>query len=108
MNSELAAIGDPASGRIYLLDRTQFAKIWRQQYVPIFRANDRITTEQATDYLQRLGYLSQPSPDLHQALRRFQTAVGIATTGELDPQTVLLLTGPFLQGVPTLIPNQVP
>lgn len=108
MNSELVAIGDPAIGKIYTLNQTQFARIWRQQYVPIFRASDRaLTLEQATDYLQRLGYLSQPSQDLSRAIRRFQTAVGIVTTGELDPQTVLLLTGPFLQGVPTLAPDQV-
>jgi predicted double-glycine peptidase len=107
MNSELVVIGDPASGKIYMLNQTQFAKIWRQQYVPIFRAGDRnLTAEQATDYLQRLGYLSKPSQDLSRALRRFQAAVGIATTGNLDPQTVLLLTGPFLQGVPTLLPGQ--
>ena len=106
MNNEQVAIGDPARGKIYALNRTQFAEIWRQQYVPIFRASDRtLSPEQATDYLQRLGYLSQPSRDLGQAIRRFQTAVGIAMTGELDPETVLLLTGPFLQGVPTLSPN---
>jgi predicted double-glycine peptidase len=107
MNNELVAIGDPARGKIYTLDHTQFAEIWRQQYVPIFRASDRtLTTEQAADYLQRLGYLSQPSQDLSRAIRRFQTAVGIAATGELNPETVLLLTGPFLEGVPTLIPKQ--
>ncbi|HEY9656381.1 MAG TPA: cysteine peptidase family C39 domain-containing protein [Crinalium sp.] len=107
MNSELVVIGDPASGKVYMLNQTQFAKIWRQQYVPIFRASDRnLTTEQAADYLQRLGHLSKPSQDLSRALRRFQTAVGIATTGNLDPQTVLLLTGPFLQEVPTLVPGQ--
>jgi len=108
MNSELVVIGDPASGKVYMLNQTQFAKIWRQQYVPIFRASDRnLTAEQAADYLQRLGYLSKPSRDLSRALRRFQTAVGIATTGNLDPQTVLLLTGPFLREVPTLVPGQV-
>ncbi len=108
MDGELVVIGDPASGKIYMLNQAQFAKIWRQQYVPIFRASDRnLTAQQAADYLQRLGYLSQPSRDLSRALRRFQTAVGIATTGNLDPQTVLLLTGSFLQGVPTLVPGQV-
>jgi len=109
MNSEQVAIGDPAWGTIYALNRTQFAKIWRQQYVPLFRASERsLPPDQAADYLQRLGYLSQPSQDLSRAVRRFQTAVGIAATGELNPQTVLLLTGSFLQGVPTLTPNQAP
>ena len=106
MNNELVVIGDPAWGKIYALNRTQFAQIWRQQYVPIFRASDRaLPPAEAADYLQRLGYLSQPSPDLSGAIRRFQTAVGISTTGKLDPQTVLLLTGTFLQGVPTLAPQ---
>ncbi|MBW4471185.1 MAG: peptidoglycan-binding protein [Stenomitos rutilans HA7619-LM2] len=109
MNSEQVAIGDPARGKIYALDQAQFATIWRQQYVPIFRASDRaLPPAQAADYLQRLGYLSQPSQDLSQAIRRFQAAVGIPTTGELDVQTVLLLTGPFLEKVPTLTPQRSP
>ncbi|PSB25039.1 hypothetical protein C7B82_24505 [Stenomitos frigidus ULC18] len=109
MDNEHVAIGDPARGKIYTLNQAQFAEIWRQQYVPIFRGSDRtLTTEQATDYLQRLGYLRPPSQDLSRAIRRFQTAVGIAATGKLNTETVLLLAGPFLQGVPTLTPNQPP
>ncbi|XGW00503.1 MAG: cysteine peptidase family C39 domain-containing protein [Leptolyngbya sp. BL-A-14] len=106
MSSDQVAIGDPARGKIYALDQAQFGQIWRQQYVPIFRASDRtLSSEQAADYLQRLGYLNQPTQDLGRAIRRFQTAVGIPSTGSLDVQTVLLLTGPFLQDVPTLAPH---
>ncbi|MBW4578037.1 MAG: peptidoglycan-binding protein [Tildeniella nuda ZEHNDER 1965/U140] len=109
MSNELVAIGDPARGKIYTLNQTQFAEIWRKQYVPIFRASDRtLTSEQAADYLQRLGYLSPPSKDLGKAIRRFQTAVGIPITGELNIETVLSLTGSFLEGVPTLTPSQLP
>ncbi len=107
MNSELVAIGDPARGKIFVLNRSQFSEIWRQQYVPIFQASDRtITPAQAADYLQRLGYFNPSSQQLSNAVRRFQTAVGIPNTGDLDTQTVLLLTGSFLERVPTLLPNQ--
>ncbi len=107
MNNELVAIGDPALGKIYTLNQAQFAQIWRQQYVPIFRESDRfVTRQQAADYLLRLGYPSASSRNLQDAVRRFQTAIGMKATGELDSQTVLLLTGPFLAGVPTLMPAQ--
>ncbi|KAM3115656.1 cysteine peptidase family C39 domain-containing protein [Phormidesmis sp. 146-33] len=101
MNQNQAAIGDPASGKIFVLDRTQFAKIWREQYVPIFRRNEdlSITTTQAIDYLKRLGYSSQT---FKSALQDFQKTMGIEPTGNLDTQTKLLLTGSFLKGVPTL------
>ena len=102
MNENKAAIGDPASGKIYLLDRTEFARIWREQYVPIFRPNEvlLLTTQQASDYLKRSGYPT--SQDFKSALQEFQRSVGVKDTGNLDPQTSLLLMGSFLEGVPTL------
>jgi predicted double-glycine peptidase len=101
MDQNQAAIGDPASGKIFVLDRADFAKIWREQYVPIFRRNEdlSVTTAQATDYLKRLGYSTQ---NFKSALQEFQKTMGIQPTGNLNPQTKLLLTGSFLKGVPTL------
>lgn len=54
MDSSYAMIGDPAFGRVYRVPRRQFNRIWRQQYVPIFRPTDvLITPTQAVDYLNR-------------------------------------------------------
>ncbi|MBD3559922.1 peptidoglycan-binding protein, partial [Planktothrix sp. FACHB-1355] len=63
-----------------------------------------LTPPQAADYLHRLGYLqtAQSFGDLKKAILSFQKAEGLKANGELDPQTVLLLSGAFLQGVPTL------
>lgn len=112
MTEESVTIADPAFGKLYQLDSVQFEKIWRHQYVPIFRPTETtLTPNQAADYLHRLGYLTEfikPSEitsseeKLVVAVNRFQAAVGISTTGKLDPQTVLLLSGPFLTNVPTL------
>ncbi len=104
MNADKAAIGDPSSGKIYLLDRAEFAQIWREQYVPIFRPSEvlSLTNIQAVDYLKRLGYLQQKSQDFKSTLQEFQRSVGIKSTGNLDTQTSLLLMGSFLKGVPTL------
>jgi predicted double-glycine peptidase len=102
MNHDQAAIGDPARGKIYILNRSQFAEIWRQQSVPIFRRGETaITQEQAADYLRRSGFLNPPS-DFKQALKQFQEAMGTQITGYLDAKTTLLLMGPYLEGVPTL------
>lgn len=99
MNSQIAMIADPARGRIFFLDRKVFAQVWREQYVPIFRPGEEVLTEaQAADYLRRLGY----EGDLSVAVGRFQADHQLKATGELDRQTGLLLTGPFLQGVPKL------
>jgi predicted double-glycine peptidase len=104
MNADKAAIGDPSSGKIYVLDRTEFAQIWREQYIPIFRPNEvlLLTNIQAVDYLKRLGYLQQASQDFKSALQEFQRSAGVKDTGNLDTQTSLLLMGSFLEGVPTL------
>ncbi|HEY9908481.1 MAG TPA: cysteine peptidase family C39 domain-containing protein [Thermosynechococcaceae cyanobacterium] len=103
MNSETVAIGDPARGRIYSLNRAQFDRIWRQQYVPIFSSNDiKLSPDQALRYLAQLGYLDSASASLESGVKRFQAAIGLDTTGNLDSQTVLLLTGAFLKNVPTL------
>ncbi len=108
MNDQLMAIGDPARGKIYILDRAQFAEIWRQEYVPIFRRGETaITQTQAMDYLQQAGFANQTPQDFKQVLQQFQQAVGIQPTGYLDTQTTLLLMGSFLEGVPTLKEYQV-
>jgi predicted double-glycine peptidase len=103
MTKDRAVIGDPARGKIFALDREQFAQIWRQEYVPIFRpGDDQLSVDRAANYLKTLGYLNPTSPDLQHAVRQFQTAMRIDRTGTLDPKTSLLLTGSFLKTVPTL------
>lgn len=101
LSDEIATIADPARGRIYQLNRQQFADIWRQQYVPVFRpAALSLSLEQVKDYLTRLGY-TQPM-QISQGIEQFQQAMGVRSTGNLDPQTALLLQGDFLNDVPTL------
>ncbi|MBL1173498.1 cysteine peptidase family C39 domain-containing protein [Pantanalinema sp. GBBB05] len=103
MDNNRAVIGDPARGKIFVLDRQQFAQIWRQEYVPIFRpGDDQLTLDRAAEYLKTLGYLNPASADIQQAIRKFQTAMRLDQTGNLDPKTILLLTGSFLKSVPTL------
>lgn len=107
MTEESVTIADPALGKLYELDPGQFEHIWRKQYVPIFRPTETtLVPSQAADYLNRLGYLTESTASsekkLEAAITRFQAAIGIPTTGKLDPQTVLLLSGPFLTNVPTL------
>lgn len=108
MSQDAAVIADPAFGEIYEIPRPEFERIWRQEYVPIFRPIDvLLTPHQAATYLHRLGYLDRPSPSspaiLNAALQQFQQAMGINQTGTLEPETVLLLSGPFLSEEPTLV-----
>lgn len=106
LNDDVATIADPARGRIFHLGHAEFDLVWRHQYVPIFRPADTfLTNAQAADYLYRLGYLTQPSGNLHRAVQQFQRVMGVKADGRLNPQTVLLLSGPFLTEVPTLDGN---
>ncbi|MDX2216501.1 MAG: cysteine peptidase family C39 domain-containing protein [Oculatellaceae cyanobacterium bins.114] len=111
LSDEVATIADPAFGKIYRVTRSQFDRIWRHTYVPIFRpTDDLLTPTQAATYLQKLGFwqpatpIADPgrSPDLKAAVQQFQTSMALKATGDLDPETVLFLTGPFLQKAPTL------
>ena len=100
MNDNVAVIGDPARGRIFYLDRPTFAKIWREQYVPIFRAADILLTDkQAINYLSKLGY---NSGNLPADIERFQKDKKSKISGKLDRMTELMLSGPFLEDVPRL------
>ncbi len=100
MNDNVAVIGDPARGRIFYLDRPTFAKIWREQYVPIFRSADILLTDkQAINYLNKWGY---NSGNLQADIERFQKDKKLKISGKLDRMTELMLSGPFLEGVPRL------
>lgn len=82
------------------LDRPTFDKIWREEYVPIFRAADILLTDkQAIDYLSKLGY---KSGDLPADIERFQKDKKLKVSGKLDRMTELMLSGSFLEGVPRL------
>ncbi|MBW4539290.1 MAG: hypothetical protein KME43_09090 [Myxacorys chilensis ATA2-1-KO14] len=107
MDAERAAIGDPSSGKIYLLNRLEFGKIWRHQYVPIYRPQEvmLLSDTQAGDYLKRLGYEEQ---DFKLAVKAFQRSHNITPTGTLNPYTSLLLIGGFLKDVPTLQDLELP
>lgn len=98
-----AVIADPARGKLFVLDQNQFKKVWRGEYLPIFRPTDTIITRtQAVEYLTGLGYSGVDVESLPKAIARFQQSMGIPETGSLDPTTVLFLQGPFLESVPTL------
>ena len=106
MTAEQAAIGDPSSGKIYWLDRLDFAEIWRQQYVPIYRPQEvHLSPDQAADYLRQLGYAEQ---NFKLALKAFQRSRNLNPTGTLELQTTLILMGAFLKDVPTLQDFQLP
>jgi len=112
MDDQSVIIGDPAFGKIYQIDKTEFLdRHWRNQYVPIFRPADvALTTAHTAELLHRLGFLnpaaSQPtqlaSDTLKVALQQFQKIMRVPPTGELDPETALLLSGQFLDRVPRL------
>lgn len=100
MNDNTAVIGDPSRGRIFSLDRATFAKIWREQYVPIFRSADILLSDrQAMDFLTKLGY---NFGNLPANIERFQKDKKIKVSGKLDPMTELMLSGNFLEGIPRL------
>ncbi|RMF69545.1 MAG: hypothetical protein D6742_02405 [Cyanobacteria bacterium J069] len=103
LTDDIATIADPAWGRIYRLDRQQFQRIWRREYVPLFRPEDVVLSpNQVRNYLTRLGYLNTANTPIDAALRRFQQSAGINSTGILDAKTALMLSGPFLEEGPRL------
>jgi predicted double-glycine peptidase/uncharacterized membrane protein (DUF485 family) len=106
LNDTTAMIADPAFGKYFQVSRAQFDRIWRKEYLPVFRPQDgTLTAMEATDYLRRLGYLRSgdvDQPGLETMIRQFQKDMGIPETGVVNPQTALMLTGSFLSGVPTL------
>jgi predicted double-glycine peptidase len=102
LQKDSATIADPAFGRIFQVERSQFERIWRKEYVPIFRPQDHtLVPAQAMDYLRQLGYL-EADESLIEGIQRFQRALGLQATGELDLQTALMLSGPFLSDAPNL------
>ena len=103
MNDNTAVIADPSRGRIFDLDRATFAKIWREEYVPISSAADILLTDkQAINFLSKLGY---NSGNLPADIERFQKHKNLKISGKLDRMTELMLSGPFLEGVPRLDAN---
>ncbi|NJR40285.1 MAG: hypothetical protein HC781_17490 [Leptolyngbyaceae cyanobacterium CSU_1_4] len=110
LNDTIATLADPAFGQYFQVSRNQFERIWRKEYLPVFRPQDAtLTAAETADYLHRWGYLQQNTLGdravLEPAIRQFQKAMGIAETGIVTPQTALMLTGSFLAGVPTLNPQ---
>jgi predicted double-glycine peptidase len=100
INDSVAAIGDPARGRIFYFDRATLARFWLKEYVPIFRSTDILLNDkQAVDYLNKLGY---NSGNLTADIERFQTDKKMKVSGKLDRITELMLSGHFLEGVPRL------
>ncbi|MEG4320596.1 MULTISPECIES: cysteine peptidase family C39 domain-containing protein [unclassified Microcoleus] len=101
INDSVAMIGDPARGKIFYFDRPTLARFWlNNEYVPIFRATDILLSDkQAVDYLTKLGY---NSGNLPADIERFQTDKQMKVSGKLDRMTELMLSGPFLEGVPRL------
>jgi hypothetical protein len=100
IDDSVAAIGDPARGRIFYFDRATLARFWLKEYVPIFRSTDILLNDkQAINYLTKLGY---KSGNLTADIERFQTDKNLKVSGKLDRMTELMLSGTFLEGVPRL------
>lgn len=107
MDETTATIADPDRGQIVRLSRIDFERIWRRQYLPIFRPGDTVLApSEAARYLMQLGFLTPANSvtpkAIESATRTFQAKMALQPTGKLDPQTVLLLSGSFLKDVPTL------
>jgi predicted double-glycine peptidase len=108
MTADTVTIADPALGKFYQLSPAQLNRIWRKQYVPFFQpAEVNLTAQQTADYLKQLGYLPSPTVRVEQALKQFQAAMQVPSTGKLDTETALLLTGPFLTQAPRLDKPQI-
>jgi predicted double-glycine peptidase len=100
MTNDSAIVADPARGKYIALKRPEFERMWRNEYLPVYRsADDELSITKAIDYLKKRGY---QTGNAIAAIRAFQTDMGVAVTGKLDRQTVLLLTGKFIQDAPTL------
>ena len=114
MSHKAAIIADPASGKAFNLSRRELESMWRHEYVPIVRQSDISLAEgQALDYLAQIttldGKKSQRgsrfvdhnrfSDHLNHFQRRHH---GLRRSGKLDPATMLVLQGPFIQEGPTL------
>ncbi len=94
-----AIIADPATGKYNVFTRAEFNTIWRQEYLPIYRASEvAFSNSTALSYLQKLGHFGS----LKEAIESFQEASELKVTGILDTQTALLLSGHFLKDTPTL------
>jgi predicted double-glycine peptidase len=104
MTADKAIVADPASGKYIVWNRQEFNRVWRQEFLPIYRSGEAdLSWTQAQDYLQKLGYRNQDTPN---AVRLFQAESSLKTTGKLDVPTVLMLTGKSLKQVPTLNEQQ--
>ncbi len=104
MTDNQAIVADPANGKYIVWNRSEFDRTWRQEYVPVYRPyDDELSIAQALKYLKKLGY---QTANTVKVIRAFQADMGINATGKLDPQTVLLLTGQFIKGAPTLEEEQ--
>ncbi len=100
MTNDSAIVADPARGKYIALKRPDFERMWRKEYLPVYRsADDELSITKAIDYLKQRGY---QTGNTVAAIRAFQTDMGVAVTGKLDRRTVLLLTGKFIQDAPTL------
>jgi predicted double-glycine peptidase len=100
MTNDSVIVADPARGKYIALKRPDFERMWRKEYLPVYRStDDKLSITKAIDYLKKRGY---QTGNAIAAIRAFQTDMGIVVTGKLDRQTVLLLTGKFIQDAPTL------
>ncbi|MBE9032158.1 peptidoglycan-binding protein [filamentous cyanobacterium LEGE 11480] len=104
MTADSAVIADPARGKYIRVTRSEFDRMWRNEYLPIYRPeDDDLSPSKAREYLRKLGYETTSTID---AIRTFQTDLGMTATGKLDKQTILLLTGKFIKDAPTLDEQQ--
>jgi predicted double-glycine peptidase len=104
MTPDRAIVADPARGKYIALKRPEFEQMWRREYLPVYRPeDDELTITQAIALLKQRRY---PTENAVAAIRAFQTDMGVAATGKLDRQTVLLLTGQSIQSAPTLNEQQ--
>ena len=133
MSHDSAIIADPADGQAFQIKRKALEKIWRHEYLPIFKPEDIVLSEQqVVEYLVQqqaletyrtshhkrqflrtssIGwtfsgwqYRNDTSNAIAHDLHQFQRQLrGIKATGQLDPRTMLALQGPFIQDSPTLL-----
>ncbi len=95
MDREMAIVADPAQGQFYTMSAGELDRVWRKEFVPIFKAGEMaLSRDGAIKRLVDAGY--------KKSLREFQREMGVKVTGDVDVTTAVFLSGRVIRGFPDL------